>query len=197
MRLFAAELRLTFKGTRWLWYLLALGILFAQAFTPLDIVQLYILPLAFILPLTFWSNLGVREVKHRAEQIIFSAPHPLTRQLPITWLTGVFITLVITLPTLLRLALTRERSAVDGLLSGILFVPSLAFALGCWTNGSKLFEGGYLFLWYIASMYSIPVLDFMGRVPAAYVSRVPVYYLMITVFVMPLATLGRQWQMRK
>lgn len=197
MNLFSAELRLTFKGTRWLWYLLAFGILVAQTIAPLNIAQLYILPLAFVCPLTFWSNLGVREAKHRTEQVIFSAPYPLTRQLPITWIAGVFIAILITSPILLRLMFTSQWSAVGGLVSGILFVPSLALTLGIWSNGSKLFEGGYLFLWYIASMYSLPALDFMGRVPVAYESRVPVYYLMIVIFLMSLAALGRRRQMMK
>ncbi|MFZ5858486.1 MAG: hypothetical protein ACOYZ6_16795 [Chloroflexota bacterium] len=194
MRLFVAELRLTFKGTRWLWYLFAFGIFIAQAITPLDIAQLYILPLAFILPLTFWSNLGVREVKHRTEQLVLSAPHPLTRQLPITWFTGVIIAFFITSPTVFHLLLDGQWSAFGGLFSGILFVPSLAMALGVWTNGSKLFEGGYLFFWYLASMYSIPAFDFMGRVPLAYQQGIPLAYFLLTILLVVIAYFGRQRQ---
>jgi hypothetical protein len=197
MHLFAAELRLTFKGTRWLWYLCALAILIAQAILPLDIARGYLVPFAFILPLTFWSNLGVREVKHRAEQIIFSAPHPLTRQLPVTWLVGVFIAILLTSPMLIRFLPANQWSSLGGLFSGILFVPSLALALGCWSNGSKLFEGGYLFLWYIAFMYSIPALDFMGRVPAALEMGIPYYYILSTILLMLLSVVGRRYQMVK
>ena len=197
MNLFSAELRLTFKGTRWLWYLFALGILIAQTLTPLDVAQLYILPLAFIIPLTFWSNLGVRESKHRTEQIIISAPHPLTRQLPITWFTGVFIAILITSPILLRLIFTSQWSNVSGLVAGILFVPSLALTFGIWSNGSKLFEGGYLFLWYIASMYNLPALDFMGRVSVARETETPLFYLLVTLLLMAFAYLGRRRQAMK
>ena len=193
-RLFAAELRLTFKGKSWFWYLCTIGLIIALALAPLDIAQLYLLPLAFVLPLTIWSNLGVREVKHRAEQIIFSAPRPLTRQLPVTLLTGIFVVLILTSPLLLRFMFAGEWSSLRGLIVGILFVPSLAMALGVWTNGNKLFEGGYLFLWYIASMYSIPVLDFMGRVPVAREMQVPFFYLLITILLMVVVYFGRKRQ---
>lgn len=136
-------------------------------------------------------------MKHHAEQIIFSAPYPLTRQLPITWLTGVFVAFVITSPLILRLALAGEWSSLGGLIVGIFFVPSLAMAFGCWTNGSKLFEGGYLFLWYIASMYSIPALDFMGRVPAARENEMPLFYFLVTLLLMAVAYLGRRRQAMK
>jgi hypothetical protein len=197
MRLFSAELQLTFKGTRWLWYLGALIILIAQAAVPLKIALGYILPLAFILPLTFWSNLGIREVKHHTEQIVFSTPHPLTRQLPIVWFTGVLLAFLITCPTLLRLALTGAWPSVIGLLAGILFVPSLALALGCWTTGSKVFEGGYLFLWYLAAMYGIPTLDFMGRVPAALKMRIPYFYILLAILLVFISISGRRHQMLK
>ena len=144
-RLFAAELHLTLKGKKWFWYICIIGLFIALALTPLDIAQLYLLPIAFVLPLTIWSNLGVREVTHRAEQIIFSAPRALTRQLPITLLTGIFVAFILTSPLLLRFTFTNEWSSLSGLIVGILFVPSLAMALGVWTNVSKLFESGNLF----------------------------------------------------
>lgn len=195
--LFAAELRLTFKGKSWFWFLCAIGLFIALAFTPLDVAQMYILPLAFLLPLTFWSNLGAREMKHRAEQIVFSAPHPLTRQFSITLLTGVFVAFILTSPLLLRLTLAGQWSSLSGLVIGIFFVPSFAMALGCWSNDCKLFEGGYLFLWYIASMYSVPVLDFMGRVPAARQQGISLLYLLITFLLVVVAFFGRRRQALK
>jgi len=67
-------------------------------------------------------------------------------------------------------------------------------AFGVWTNGSKLFEGGYLFLWYIASMYSIPALDFMGRVPVAREQGIPLVYFVVTLILMVIVYLGRRRQ---
>lgn len=196
-RLFTAELRLTFKNKSWLWYLCAAAIFFSLAFAPLDIAQAYILPIAFVLPLTIWSSLGVREVKHQTGQILFSAPHTFTRQFPSTLLTGVFVAILLTSPTLLRLALAGDWSSLGGLCAGILFVPSLAMALGCWTNGSKLFEGGYLFLWYLASMYRIPALDFMGRIPTATRQGIPFVYLAAAMLLAAIAIVGRRRQARQ
>ena len=193
-QMFVAELRLSFKGARWIWFLFALGIFAGLAFSLLEIAHLYILPFAFVLPLTIWSNQGIREVRFRTDQIIFSAPHPLTYQLPVTWLVGVFIAFVLTSPLLIRLALAGAWSAQGGLLVGILFVPSLAIALGCWSNGSKLFEGGYLFFWYLASVHGVPVFDFMGRIPPAREQGIPFLYLILTTLLLAVAVFGRKRQ---
>lgn len=197
IHLFAAELRLVFNGRSWFWFLCAIGLFITLALTPLDVAQMYILPFAFILPLTIWSNLGAREMKHRAEQLVFSAPYPLTRQFPVTLLIGVFVAFTLTSPLLLRLTLAGQWSSLGGLITGIVFVPSFAMALGCWSNDSKLFEGGYLFLWYITSMYSIPVLDFMGRVPAARQQGISLLHLSITLLLMVFAFWGRRRQALK
>ena len=69
-----------------------------------------------------------------------------------------------------------------------------ALALGIWSNGSKLFEGGYLFSWYIASMYSLPALDFMGRVPAALEQGMPFVYLVAAFLLIIIAYFGRRRQ---
>lgn len=95
---------------------------------------------------------------------------------------------------LLRLTLIGEWSSRSGLIAGILFVPALAMALGVWTDGSKPFEGGYLFLGYVASMYSIPTLDFIGRVPAARETGVPLVYLLIGLLPMVPIYFGRRRQ---
>lgn len=193
-RRFTSELRLVFKGTRWIWFIFALGAFSGLTVAPLEIAHLYILPIAFILPLTIWSNLGVREVRFSAEQIIFSAPHPLIYQLPITWLVGVFVILILAFPLLIRIALTGEWSAFGGLVIGIFFVPSLAIALGCWSNGSKLFEGGYLFFWYLASVHGVPIFDFMGRIPTARERGIPLLYFGLTLLLVVVTVLGRRRQ---
>lgn len=190
--LFNAELRLIIKGTHWLWILLASGLFLAQAFAPINIAHIHLLPLAFVLPLTFWSNLGIRAVKHRTEQIIFSTPYSIMYQLPITWLAGIFLGIALTFPLLIRLSLAEDWAAVGGLLVGALFVPSLALALGCWSGNSKLFEGSYLFGWYIASMYSIPALDFMGRIPAAREQGISLMYLFASIGLFIISWLGRR-----
>jgi hypothetical protein len=53
---------------------------------------------------------------------------------------------------------------VTGLLawfSGALFIPSLALALGIWSNSSKLFEVIYVSLWYLI-INGVTAVDYLG-----------------------------------
>jgi hypothetical protein len=45
--------------------------------------------------------------------------------------------------------------------SGALFIPSLALALGIWSNSQKLFEALYISLWYLA-INRLYAADFLG-----------------------------------
>ena len=206
-QLFLAELRLTLKGVNRFWFLIALVLigapLFASSLTlgnsqlgPAEVAQVIFLPLAWIWPLTLWSNLGAREARHRAEQIVFSASHPLRRQLPVTWLVGVSIALVMAGGVLARLVSAGLWVNLVAVGIGALFPPTLALAMGCWSGGSKLFEGLYLFIWYLSSVHGVPYLDFMGRIPRALNWGMPWVYAGLTVLLIGAAVVGRQRQIK-
>jgi hypothetical protein len=203
-----AEMRLTFKGVSRLWYLGAVILIAASwlvpglkvgmaQLAPVDVAHLIVLPLAWVWPVTVWSNLGAREVRHRVEPMVFSAPHPLLRQLPITWLVGVFVALVMASGVMAQLAWSGQWVKLLALCVGGLFIPTLALALGCWSGGSKLFEGTYLFLWYVASTVGGVALDYMGRVPAAISGGIPWMYAGLTILLMAAAVMGRQRQIKR
>ena len=46
--------------------------------------------------------------------------------------------------------------------AGALFIPSLALALGVWSDSSKLFEALYTVWWYVGPLHQVPSLDFVG-----------------------------------
>ena len=128
--LLVAELRLMLKGLQWWWYLVAVGLIVASLAMPFESVQRWLLPAVWLWPVLIWSSMGVREVQNRTDQLVFSAPHPLVRQLPVTWLSGLVLTAVIGSGVLLRLLIDGDA---DGLITwtvGALFIPSLALALG-------------------------------------------------------------------
>lgn len=205
--LLVAEWRLTFNGVSWLWYLGALGIIGAALFlpdlssadfplTPVDVAHYVLLPLAWLWPLTLWSGLGAREVRARAEALVLAGPYPLRRHLPMVWLVGVLIALVMSSGVGVQLALAGRWAALAAVGVGAFFVPTLALALGCWSSGNKLFEGAYLFFWYMAAVHGVPHLDFMGRVPLALAAGMPWVYAGLTVVLLGLAVLGRQRQIK-
>jgi len=52
-----AEVRLMIKGQKWWWYTVALGLIIASLFSPLDVVRRYLFPAAWLWPILLWSAL--------------------------------------------------------------------------------------------------------------------------------------------
>jgi hypothetical protein len=195
-RMCMAELRLALKGLRWPWYLGTAVIILSAIFVPLDIARLVVLPAAMVWPTLVWSWLGAREVRHRTAPIVFSLPFPLRRQLLVTWLVGVLIALAMASTVVMRLGWTGDWSAALAALIGVLFVPSLAVALGCWSGTSKLFQALYLFLWYLASVQGVVFVDFMGHFPQTVALGIPWIVAIVTLGLLIAAAFGRQHQLQ-
>ena len=194
LRILLAELRLMLKGQRAWWFIIAIGLIAAMLASPLDILQTYLLPLASLWPILVWSGMGSREKRHQTEDIVLSIAHPLRRQLPAIWLAGVLVAMTATGGAALRLAFHGQREHVLAWGIGVLFVPSLALALGVWSGGSKLFEVVYVILWYVGLMSQMPLFDYMGITNEAVIMGIPLYYLALTVLLLGLSLIGRRRQ---
>ena len=188
-----AELRLLLKGRRWGWYLVAAGLFVAGLAVPEEGRRI-VLPLTWIWPILLWSSLGGREARFATDGLVFSAAWPLKRQLPATWLAGVLLALATGGGVGLRLALEGRWAALGAWLVGALFIPTFALALGVWSGSGKLFEVVYLLLWYIGPLNQTRPLDFMGAVPAAVQTGVPLVWLALTAGLGIAAVMGRQRQ---
>jgi ABC-type transport system involved in multi-copper enzyme maturation permease subunit len=202
-RTLLAELRLMLKGQPWWWYLVALGLIVSGSTG--DEVRQEVLPYAWLWPLLAWSAMGLREIRHGTDQLVFSAPHPLRHQLPATWLAGVVVALLAGSGVVVHLLLDGDWAGMSALLVGAPFIPALALALGCWSGNSKLFEVVYTILWYAGPVEGIAVLDFMGAsgssvsctcrpVGATLSVNVPLIYLASTMVLLALALVGRKRQ---
>jgi hypothetical protein len=193
----SAEMRLMLKGVRWWWYVGAAGLIIAGTLAPIDIGRQYSLVAAWIWPLPLWSALGGREVRHQAQDLIFSAPHPLRRQLPATWLAGVIVSVAMGSGVLARLVLAAGWGHVLAWVAGALFIPTLAVTLGIWSGGPRLFEVVYLLLWYLGPLGHLVYLDYVGVTDAAIAQGIPCIFLGATLGLLGLATLGRCRQLRQ
>src|SRR5690349_3122424 len=151
-RICFAELHLAVKGCRWWWYAVAAGLLIAQFAEPLDVSRGPLLTVAWIWPILIWSGLGTREKLFGTQQLLFSCPRILLRQLPAAWLAGVVIAVVLGGGTAFRLAIAGQITGLLAWAVGALFVPSLALALGVWSGTSRFFEGFYTALWYVGPL---------------------------------------------
>ncbi len=197
LALLRAELRLLLQGQRWWWYLVAAGLMIASLFSPLDAVRKGILPVAWIWPMLLWSALGTREARHGTGGLVFSAAHPLSRQLPAMWLSGFVLAVATGGIAGLRLALAGDWAGAGAWGVGALFIPTMALALGVWSGSGKLFEILYLVLWYLGPMQRVRPLDYLGSLPEAVKSGVPLAYLAATGLLMLAAVMGRKRQLAR
>lgn len=192
-----AELRLLLKGQKWWWYVVAGGLIIASAATPDASARGIVLALAWIWPVLLWSSLGVRESREQTHQLLFSAPHPISRQLPALWLAGVILALLTGSGFAVRLLLQGNGQAFFAWLVGALFIPTSALCLGVWSGSSKPFEILYTLLWYLGPMHEFPTLDFMGSAPAIVATHYPLFYLFLTVIFAAAAFAGRRFQLSR
>ena len=196
-RIMVAELRLSLKGISVWWFIVAVGLAVAGLFTPLEIARKFILPISWIWPLSIWSALGVREVQAGTDQMIFSTPRPLLRQLPALWFNGFLISLVAGLTIGLRLILKTDLPGVASFAVAAAFIPSLALASGIVSRSRRLFEVLYMFLWYMGPMNHIPALDYTGASAAASAQNFLPLWIIITILLIFLAFAGRAFQLRR
>lgn len=192
LTLVAGELRLLLKGIPWWWYAVMLGLVASFLVTPLELLGRYFLPLAWIWPLLLWSNLGAREAYHRTTELVFTAPHPVRRQLLASWLAGVIVTVAAGAGAAARLALLGDWLGLWAWAAAALFIPTLALTLGIWTGGRKLFEVVYTVLWYVGPLNQTAALNFMGTTADAMARAQPWLVPALTLGLMAVALVGRR-----
>jgi hypothetical protein len=192
----AAELRMMIRGYAWWWYGAVLILICTNLLAPARLARGLFMPGLWLWPIGVWSAMGGRETQTLTRALVFSAPRPLRRQLPATWLAGVLVGLAVALATAVRPAAEGELGHLLGLAVGAVFIPSLALALGTWTNSNRAFEVLYVVLWYLGVLGRTTPLDFLGDSRASVEAGVPAYYLAGTFVLMALAVLGRRNQLR-
>jgi len=187
-----AEVKLMRKGQYWWWYVGAAGLIIASIVNPVEVTRQYVLPLAWIWPILLISPIGNREARFNMQQIAFSSASPLWRQLPGQWLAGFIIILIMGSGVMLKFLISSNFAGVLPFLSGALFIPSLALALGVWSGSSKPFEIVYVSLWYLGPLNKVPGLDFIG----AQTDGRPEFFIPLSLALIAFACLGRAKQLR-
>lgn len=195
-RMYLAELRVSLVGVNIWWRVIALGLVIASIATPLEAAHAILLPFIFIWPIFIWSNLGIRERAYGVDQILFSSPKPLMRQLTATWLSGVSVALLLAGPALIRFMLAGQVDWADALLVGALFAPTLGIALGVLTKSSRFYEITFLIIWYMGPVEKVSVFDFIGAHQAALDQGMPSIYLALTGALLALTIFVRSRQLR-
>jgi len=191
-----AELRLMRKSvTPWWSYALA-AVIVASLLTPLEAADGPLLMAAWVWPLLLWSPMGNREIGAGTWHTTFSAAHPMRRQLPAVWTAGFLVAAAAGSGVLIRLLIAGDPARLAGWLSGALFIPSLALALGVWSGGRRLFEAVYFTLWYVGALNQTPELDYMGLTREGREAGVPLIFLALAGALLVAAAVGRRRQVR-
>ena len=162
-----SELRLMLKGQRWWWYAVAAGLLVGELVSPDPMIRGGFLIAAWIWPILVWSQMGCREARHNTGALLFSCERSLTRQLPAVLSAGVLVSLLTGAGVGIRLLLAADWHSLAAWLAGVVFIPSMALALGAWTGNSKTFEALYTVWWYVGPAHQLPGADFAGITPAS------------------------------
>ncbi len=163
-----AELRLLLNGRRWWWWLVLAGLNIVILINPIAWVNQYLLPIAWLWPLAIWSEMGNRERKNNTSQMVFSSARPVLRQLPAAWLAGVLATALFGAAGAVVFLRNGDLAALAGWVGAVVFIPSLALALGVISSGSRVFEVVYLIWWYIGPFQKTQGLDFTAGAPQFY-----------------------------
>ncbi|MEZ3117400.1 hypothetical protein RYH80_15905 [Halobaculum sp. MBLA0147] len=172
-RLFWQELRGKLRGRRWWWYVgvVATVVVAAVASPP----RRQFVALATAWPVFVWSSLGVRAT-HRDRAALVHSSSAAYRQLFAEWAVGVVLACVVAGPAILADGVTPATLLATA--SVAVFAPSTALALGVTTGSRRVFEAGYLCLWYVGPL-NVPALDFAGATPTALAAGTPATFLAI------------------
>jgi len=188
-----AELKLLLKGQRWWWYAISAALIIACFANDSETMRQVILPITWVWPVLIWSAIGNREIHNNVQQMTFSSASPLWRQLPAQWLAGFIVTLIMASGALARLGMDGDSTTLFAVISGSIFIPSLALASGVWSGTSKLFEILYLVIWYIGPLnHAVPELDYIGTTSNGY----PEFFIPFSIALVIIALIGRARQLR-
>ena len=157
-----AELKLGLKQLKPVWLLIGLVVLAGELSAPFAIARKYIVPAAMIWPLVLWSSIGTRETLFNMRSLLFSSAGVHGRQFASQLLCGIVIGAAMCLPMFVRATLAGEYSYLILLAASVLFLPTVAFALGVVSGSRKLFEVLYPMIWYGGSIDHISAIDLLG-----------------------------------
>lgn len=196
-RLVRQEFLLLVRGASIWWYLILGGFGLAQLIAPLETVRVVVLPGSWILCVLTFSAMGHRELREGADQLIFSCLSPIKKQFPAMLMAGFLFALVVVSGAFVRFIVSGEFFSALMLLSGALFIPSLALACGALTRTSRTFEIVFTALWYMGPLQRSPV-DFVGVDPVASQAwGAPMGFFIASVILLVAALQGRRWQIER
>ena len=197
LRLVWLECLLLVKGLKWYW-LAGMAVLWIGSLTaPSESMRSYWFMVVSSGRCWYGRRMGEREVRYQAEQLIYQAAYPLVRLLFSAWLAGLLVTAVAASGVLFGRLLAGQPAGVLPWTLSVVFIPTLALALGIWSRSSKLFEVVYPILWYLGPFNrenGLAVLDYLGIHAGAPVNISPLWFIGLLIVLLLFAFIGRRRQ---
>jgi hypothetical protein len=192
LSLLKAEFKLLVQGRPWWWYLVAAFVSLLGLAGPPDGSDVT-LALAMIWPVVAWSSLGMREAYFDTYKLTYSVSNPFRRQFVASWLSGILLAAIAVSGTTVRMVIEGGADRLPLVLLAVFFAPTLAMALGTWSNSSRLFEVVYLLWLFIGVSGAVP-LDFMQVSQASAINPFMLTLYSILTVVLFLASLAGRWR---
>jgi hypothetical protein len=111
--------------------------------------------------------------------------------LPAVWLAGFIVTVLTGSGAAIKLASAGDGTGLLAWLSSALFIPSLALALGIWSNSSKLFEVFHVSMWYLI-INGVTAVDYLGAHTTGNIG----FFMPLSLLLIALAFVGRARQIQ-
>ncbi|RYJ08437.1 hypothetical protein ELS19_18070 [Halogeometricum borinquense] len=194
-RVLLSEFRLMIRGQPWWWYLACVLAFVGSLIPSTNALRSVVIPLALLLPLSLWSELGTRTKKYQTEELVFATSGP-NILLAASYVAAVLVGFILTAPAGIRFLFTGAFSPLFGWAVGLLFLPAAALASGVWSGQSRLFEISYLLAWYFGPMNDVLPLDYIGASNETVTSGITLVYLVLTIIALGAAIYGRRMDTR-
>jgi len=137
-RLVSAEILLTLRQRRVLWWIVACGACLMQVLAPPPVAALGIV-LSWLLWLDILAHAALRDKETGTESLVFTASGAVWRILSARWLTLIALIWLSTLPAMLRFSVSTPQAAVAVVLIG-LSLATWGMAFGALWRNARPFE---------------------------------------------------------
>ena len=186
--IFRSELKLMFRDVSLWWYGVGIILFLLTMFIPLTSTKVF-LYVIWLWPIPLLAPIGAKEKMYRTEQLLFSNCPPYM-QLFAVWLSGVFVSFLITSGGTVQMIAAGDWSWLSAWLIAIFFSPTLALAAGIWAGTRKLYEAIFVVWWIMGPVQNAPYLDFTGIQG----NQLTYVYLLLTAGLAIIAIMGRRRQ---
>lgn len=161
-RTVVARCRVLAGGMPRRWWAVAAAVNAAALAVPAEAVPTVLLA-AWLWPVLLWSGLGTRHPGGDDVGALLAACPAPRRRVAAEWTAGVLLVALTGLGPLVRMAATADWAGGAAWAGGAVFVASLALLLGTASGTRRLFQAGYVPLWYLV-LNGVSAVDFLGAV---------------------------------